>query len=57
MRLKNKTNIKIHAFTHRMRVGVGVGVGVGVHVQLLLRISGVTGIEKIVILYMDIGLP
>jgi hypothetical protein len=53
MRLKNKTNIKIHAFTHRMRVGVGVGV----HVQLLLRISGVTGIEKIVILYMDIGLP
>jgi hypothetical protein len=51
MRLKNKTNIKIHAFTHRMRVGVGV------HVQLLLRISGVTGIEKIVILYMDIGLP
>jgi hypothetical protein len=55
MRLKNKTNIKIHAFTHRMRVGVGVGVGV--HVQLLLRISGVTGIEKIVILYMDIGLP
>jgi hypothetical protein len=53
MRLKNKTNIKIHAFTHRM----GVGVHVHVHVQLLLRISGVTGIEKIVILYTDIGLP
>ena len=53
MRLKNETFIKIHAFTHRMRVGARMRV----HVQLLLRISGVTGIEKMVILYMDIGLP